>query len=144
MLAKLAPRFVISRVIQNAYFVDMMNVELLKQPFGTHRNYFGTVNPEKFYVTTNLFRNANFTDTFHLSQPQLSSTTDLKLKHINKHVKSLKPSTKSSPLLKVLTNSIMNSSIFTVLSKETTAALTFSLITEKLLMYIFIKLVILT
>ena len=51
MLAKLAPRFVISRVIQNAYYVDMMSVELLKQPFGTHRNYFGTVNPEKFYVT---------------------------------------------------------------------------------------------
>lgn len=50
MLAKLAPRFVISRVIQNAYFVDMMNVELLKQPFGTHRNYFGSVNPERFYV----------------------------------------------------------------------------------------------
>jgi hypothetical protein len=52
MLAKIAPRFVISRVIQTAYFVDMMSVELLKQPFGTHRNYFGCVNPEKFYVIT--------------------------------------------------------------------------------------------
>lgn len=51
MLAKLAPRFVISRVIQNAYFVDMMSVELLKQPFGTHRNYFGAINPERYYVT---------------------------------------------------------------------------------------------
>jgi hypothetical protein len=50
MLAKLAPGFVISRVIQNAYYVDMMNVELLKQPFGTHINYFGVHNPEKFYV----------------------------------------------------------------------------------------------
>jgi len=55
MLAKLAPRFVISRVIQNAYYVDMMSVELLKQPFGTHRNYFGTVNPEKFYVTQQIY-----------------------------------------------------------------------------------------
>lgn len=131
MLAKLAPRFVISRVIQNAYYVDMMSVELLKQPFGTHRNYFGAVNPERFYVTTNLFRNANSTDTFHHSQLQPSSTTDSKLKHIKMHVKSLKLSTMSSPLLKVSTNSIMNLSIFTVLSKETTAALTFSLTTEK-------------
>ncbi len=45
MLAKIAPRFVISRVIQNAYYTDMMSVELLKQPFGTHRNYFGSQNP---------------------------------------------------------------------------------------------------
>lgn len=139
MLAKLAPRFVISRVIQNAYFVDMMNVELLKQPFGTHRNYFGSVNPERFYVKTNLFRNANSTDTFHLSPPQPNSTTDSKLKHINKHAKSLKLSTMSSPLLKVSMNSIMNLNIFTVSSKETTAALTFSLTTEKPLTYFFIK-----
>lgn len=108
MLAKLAPRFVISRVIQNAYYVDMMSVELLKQPFGTHRNYFGSVNPERFYVTTILFRNANSTDIFQLSHLQLSLTTDSKLKHINKHVKNLKPSTMSSGLLKVLTNSIMS------------------------------------
>jgi len=139
MLAKLAPRFVISRVIQNAYYVDMMSVELLKQPFGTHRNYFGSVNPERFYVTTILFRNANSTDIFQLSHLQLSLTTDSKLKHINKHVKNLKPSTMSSGLLKVLTNSIMSWDIFTALSKETTVALTFSLTTEKPQTYFFIK-----
>lgn len=54
MLAKLAPRFVISRVIQNAYYADMMSVEMLKQPFGTHKNYFGTVNPERFFVKIRL------------------------------------------------------------------------------------------
>ena len=54
MLAKLAPRFVISRVIQNAYFADMTSVELLKQPFGTHRNYFASSNPEKYYVNSSI------------------------------------------------------------------------------------------
>ena len=60
MLAKLAPGFVISRVIQNAYYVDMMNVELLKQPFGTHLNYFGVQNPEKFYVSHLLSQECKF------------------------------------------------------------------------------------
>ena len=36
MLARIAPRFVISRVIQNAYYAEAMAVELLKQPFGQH------------------------------------------------------------------------------------------------------------
>jgi hypothetical protein len=50
MLAKLAPRFVISRVIQNAYYADSMSIELLKQPFGSHLNYFGMVDAHHFYV----------------------------------------------------------------------------------------------
>lgn len=83
-------------------------------------------------------------DTFQPSPLQLSSTTDLKLKHINNQSISLKPLTTSLPLLKALMNSIMNSNIFTVLSKETTAAPTFLLITNKLLTYFFIKLVIRT
>ena len=34
MLAKIAPRFVISRVIQNSYYANYMAVELLKEQFG--------------------------------------------------------------------------------------------------------------
>jgi hypothetical protein len=34
MLAKIAPRFVISRVIQTAYYADYMNVELAKTVIG--------------------------------------------------------------------------------------------------------------
>jgi hypothetical protein len=50
MLAKLAPRFVISRVIQNGYYADSMSIELLKQPFGSHLNYFGSSDAHHFYV----------------------------------------------------------------------------------------------
>lgn len=34
MLAKIAPRFVISRVIQNSYLAENATVDLLKIPFG--------------------------------------------------------------------------------------------------------------
>lgn len=50
MLAKIAPRLVISRVIQNAYHAESMSVELLKQPFGSHQDYFGIHDAHKFYV----------------------------------------------------------------------------------------------
>lgn len=42
MLAKLVPRFVISRVIQNSYFAENQLVEVLKQPLGSHEDYFHT------------------------------------------------------------------------------------------------------
>ena len=50
MLAKIAPKFVISRVIQNAYFAEKMTMELLKQPFGQHEDYFGVMDSQKYYV----------------------------------------------------------------------------------------------
>jgi len=50
MLAKIAPRFVISRVIQNAYHAENMSVELLKQPFGTHVDYFAIFDAHRYYV----------------------------------------------------------------------------------------------
>jgi hypothetical protein len=36
MLAKIAPRFVIGRVIQNSYYSEATAIEILKQPFGRH------------------------------------------------------------------------------------------------------------
>ena len=50
MLAKIAPKFVISRVIQNSYFAEKMSVELLKQPLGKHVDYFGMIDSQKYYV----------------------------------------------------------------------------------------------
>ena len=42
MLAKIAPRFVVQQVIQNGYFAEAMTIELLKQPFGNHENFFSS------------------------------------------------------------------------------------------------------
>lgn len=50
MLAKIAPRFVISRVIQNAHTAESMCVELLKQPLGYHDEYFGTIDASNYHV----------------------------------------------------------------------------------------------
>ena len=50
MLARIAPRLVISRVIQNAYYAEAMAVELLKQPFGEHADHFAIVDPANYYV----------------------------------------------------------------------------------------------
>ncbi len=43
MLAKIAPRFVISRVIQNSYLAENQAIELLKVPFGNHNVHFGYI-----------------------------------------------------------------------------------------------------
>lgn len=41
MLSKLAPRFVIRGVIQNAYYANYMSVELVKQVIGeSHSNFY--------------------------------------------------------------------------------------------------------
>ncbi len=40
MLAKLAPRFVISRVIQNSYLAENQAVSLLKKRFEDRDDYF--------------------------------------------------------------------------------------------------------
>ncbi len=54
MLGKIAPSFVISRVIQNSYYAKTMSIELLKQPFGSHEHYFGMQNPSHYFVILHL------------------------------------------------------------------------------------------
>lgn len=40
MLARIAPKFVVSRVIQNSYLAENQAIELLKIPLGSHYDYF--------------------------------------------------------------------------------------------------------
>ena len=50
MLTRVAPRFVISRIIQNAYQAEAMSVELLKQPLEFNEEYFATGDAKNFHV----------------------------------------------------------------------------------------------
>jgi hypothetical protein len=50
MLAKIAPRFVISRVIQTAYYADYMNIELAKTVVGDSAITYYLENPKKYFV----------------------------------------------------------------------------------------------
>lgn len=50
MLAMMAPKFVTSRVIQFSHFAEAMSIELLKQPFGSHLDYFMSIDSKHFYV----------------------------------------------------------------------------------------------
>jgi hypothetical protein len=50
MLARFAPNFVISRVIQNSYLAEAQTVGLLKVPFGSFEDYFTSIDPQNFEV----------------------------------------------------------------------------------------------
>ena len=50
MLRRIAPRFIISRVIQYSHFAEAMSIEVMKQPFGTHFEYFRTEDSKNYYV----------------------------------------------------------------------------------------------
>jgi len=50
MLAKIAPRLVISRVIQTAYYAENMAVELIKEPIGESALHFYFEDPKKYFV----------------------------------------------------------------------------------------------
>lgn len=66
MLAKIAPRFVISRVIQNSYLAENQAVELLKVPFGSHTSQFQLLEPQDYSVNTSRCRYADSMGTFPL------------------------------------------------------------------------------
>jgi hypothetical protein len=61
MLAKIAPRFVISRVIQTSYYANYMAVELSKQIIGESGLSFYYDDPKKYYVNRASLRNATST-----------------------------------------------------------------------------------
>lgn len=62
MLAKIAPRFVISRVIQTSYYAQYMAVELTKQIIGESAISFYFDDPKKYFVLVPSYRNATFMD----------------------------------------------------------------------------------
>lgn len=62
MLAKIAPRFVISRVIQTSYYAQYMAVELTKQIIGESGISFYFDDPKKYFVLVTSYRNATFMD----------------------------------------------------------------------------------
>lgn len=50
MLAKIAPRFVISGVIQNAYYANYMAIDLTKQIIGDCAADYFEHDPKHYYV----------------------------------------------------------------------------------------------
>ena len=60
MLAKIAPRFVINRVIQTAYYADYMAVELAKEIIEEQPKTFYSKDPKKYFVMSFQGRNATF------------------------------------------------------------------------------------
>ena len=50
MLAKIAPKFVISRVIQTSYYANYMAIEVAKQAFGESANDFYFNDAKKYFV----------------------------------------------------------------------------------------------
>ena len=80
MLAKIAPKFVISRVIQNAYYADYMAVELVKEIIAPELNNFYTTDPKKYFVPECLLRNATFMATSQRCQPPRNSATSFRNK----------------------------------------------------------------
>lgn len=73
MLAKIAPRFVISRVIQTSYYAQYMAVELTKQTIGESAISFYFDDPKKYFVPLTTYRNAIFTVSSRHYLHQLSS-----------------------------------------------------------------------
>ncbi len=97
MLAKIAPRFVISGVIQNAYYANYMAVELTKHIIGDSAQNFALNDPKHYYVSAFLCRNVIFMVTSQLLQDPLSLLISTRLKNTMKPCKNLQFTTKSEP-----------------------------------------------
>lgn len=82
MLAKIAPKFVISRVIQTSYYAHYMGVEILKQTFGESAIDFYINDAKKYFVKLNPLRNATFMDTSQHFHHQLNSQINSRLINI--------------------------------------------------------------
>lgn len=111
MLAKIAPRFVISGVIQNAYYANYMAVELTKEAIGNRGVNFKLEDPKQFFVQSTSSRNATSSATSPPKLDPLSLPVNMKLKNMMRQLKSL-PSTMRSRL------SSINSTILLLRSKK--------------------------
>jgi hypothetical protein len=60
MLAKIAPKFVISRVIQTSYYAHYMAVEVAKQTFGESAVDFHLNDAKKYFVKIQSTQECNF------------------------------------------------------------------------------------
>lgn len=100
MLAKIAPRFVISRVIQTAYYADFMSVELTKQIIGESAISFYYDDPKKYYVMLNPFRNATSTAISHHWPLPRNSLTSSKQRNTRKLSRSCLSTMRFAPFMK--------------------------------------------
>lgn len=89
MLAKIAPRFVIAGVIQNAYYANYMTIEVAKQIFGDSCRDFRMEDSKRYNVSLLLYRNATSLAICLPSLLLLSSLVSTKLKNMRKPSKSL-------------------------------------------------------
>ena len=97
MLAKIAPRFVISRVIQTSYYAQYMAVELTKQIIGESAISFYFDDPKKYFVSLPSYRNATFMDSWPHSRPPRSFLTSSRPNSTLRQFKSWLFTTMSGP-----------------------------------------------
>jgi hypothetical protein len=126
MLAKLAPRFVISRVIQTSYYAEFMAVELTKQIIGESAISFYFDDPKKYYVCPYSSRNAIFTGICPLCPHPLSLPISFKPKNTRKLSINWHSTTMFEPSMKSWINMRLNWENFIVGSRQATQAPTSS------------------
>lgn len=97
MLAKIAPRFVISRVIQTSYYAQYMAVELTKQIIGESAISFYFDDPKKYFVSPRPFRNATSTASSPPCPPLPSSLTSFRQSSTTRRFRSWLFTTRSRP-----------------------------------------------
>lgn len=126
MLAKIAPRFVISGVIQNAYYANYMAIDLTKQIIGDCTVDYFEHDPKHYYVHHSRCRNATSSDTSPPSPDPLSSPASTKPKSTTRLSKNSQSTTKSGTSSINSTSSPSRLRNFTELLKPTIPALTSS------------------
>jgi hypothetical protein len=89
MLAKIAPRFVISGVIQNAYYANYMAVDLTKQIIGDSYAVYDFDYPKRFTVSCKILRNATFLGISRRCPNRRSLPISSKLRSMTKPVRNL-------------------------------------------------------
>lgn len=105
MLAKIVPRFVISGVIQNAYYANYMAMEMSKQIIGDDLELFMHYDSKKYFVAQHSLRNATSSATSpHWPDPP-SSPTSSRLRNTMKQSASSQSTTMSKKSSNISTNS---------------------------------------
>lgn len=127
MLAKIAPRFVISRVIQNSYLAENQAIQLLKFSFDSKDMELEMIDPQNYDVRIFLSRYADSMDIFLPYRNQKDSKINMKKKLTRKHVKDLEHSTKPYNYITALEICINKQEYYTAMLRETMHQVTSSL-----------------
>lgn len=126
MLAKIAPRFVISRVIQNSYFAENQTVQLLKTTFEYRNEQFSRIAPMQYEVFVVLSRSVASMDISQLFKSQKDSKISMKNRLMIKLAKDLKLLIRPQNCMIELQLFIVKQAYYTVTLREITHQAIFS------------------